>query len=94
VKTKADVIEDLRSIVATFEDREYSGEFSEGTLFFADLGFVSIDAVLMGEKLETYYERSLPFPAFLGQLAERGVSDIKVGELAEFLCEYLNAPQV
>ena len=94
MKTKAEVIDDLRSIVATFEDREYSGDLNEETLFFADLGFMSIDAVLLGEKLETYYAQSLPFPTFLGQLAEREVSDINVGELADFLCDCLNAPQV
>lgn len=94
MKTKTEVIDDLRSIVATFEDREYSGQVNEETLFFADLGLMSIDAVLMGEKLEAHYGQSLPFPAFLGQLAEREVSDIKVGELADFLCDCLNAPQV
>ena len=87
-------MDDLRSIVATFEDRGYSGELNEETLFFADLGLMSIDAVLMGEKLETYYGQSLPFPAFLAQLAEREVSDIRVGELADFLCDCLNAPKV
>lgn len=94
MKTKAEVIDDLRSIVSTFEDREYSGDLNEETLFFADLGFMSIDAVLLGEKLETYYGQSLPFPTFLGELAEREVSDINVGELADFLCECLNAPKV
>ncbi len=91
MKTEAEILDDLRTVIATFENRDYSGEITPDTRFFADLGFVSIDAVLLGERLEAHFQRPLPFPQFLSELAERNVSDIRVGELAEFLTRWLNA---
>lgn len=90
MKTQADILEDLKTVIASFEHRDYSGEITPQTRFFADLGFVSIDAVLLGERLEAHFQRSLPFPQFLSELAERQVTDIQVGELAEFLARWLN----
>ena len=90
MKTKAEVMDDLKQVIATFENREFSDAINEQTRFFADLGFVSIEAVVLGEKLDKFYDTQLPFPAFLKQLAQRNVQDIQVGELAEFVCESLN----
>ena len=90
MKTATDILEDLRAVIATFENRDYSGDITADTRFFADLGFVSIDAVVLGERLEAHFQRPLPFPKFLSELAERNVSDIQVGELAEFLAHCLN----
>lgn len=91
MNTKEEVMNDLRTIVASFEDREYSGELTEETLLFADMGFMSIDAVVLGEKLENHFGRTLPFPTFLGELAEKNATDIRVGDLADFICSSLSA---
>ncbi|MCA9262564.1 MAG: hypothetical protein KDA60_01900 [Planctomycetales bacterium] len=85
MKTESEIMDDLRQILRNFEGREYSGNITPQTMFFADLGFASLDAILLGEQLESYYARSIPFPSFLGSLAERNVQDIEVGELARFL---------
>ncbi len=52
---------DLEGILRNFHGREYSGPIGEETRFFADLGLASIDAVVLGEMLESHYGRKLPY---------------------------------
>lgn len=89
MKTQQQVVQDLAGLLANFQNREYSGVIGPQTLFFSDLGFVSIDAIVLGETLEQHYGQSLPFQQFLAQAAERGAEDLSVGELAAFLAEHL-----
>ncbi len=84
-KTQAEIVADLAEILRNFEDREYSGAIGPETRFFGDLGFASIDAVILGEKLEAYYGRRIPFNKFLVQVMESGAEDLEVGQLAAFL---------
>lgn len=86
-----EVMADLRQLLSNFQDREYSGEIDRETLFFSDFGFVSIDAVVLGETLQNHYGQPLPFPKFLSAAAERGAEDLAVGELADFLVDSLNS---
>jgi acyl carrier protein len=60
-------------------------------MFARDLGMASIDAVVLGETVELHYGRKLPFGQFLAELGRRGVRDIEVGALAEFLRQHVNA---
>jgi acyl carrier protein len=80
-----DVQAHLARLLSHFNGREYSGAIGPQTLFFADLGMMSIDAVVLGEALEKHYGRRFPFPQFLAGLAQRGAQDLPIGELAEFL---------
>ncbi|MBW3596200.1 MAG: acyl carrier protein [Planctomycetes bacterium] len=84
-KTQPEIIDDLAGILREFEDREYSGHIGPETQFFGDLGFASIDAVILGEKLEVYYGQKIPFNKFLAQLMQSGAEDLEVGQLAAFL---------
>ncbi len=88
-KTADEILGDLRTLLSDFQGREYSGEIGPSTLFFEDLGFASIDAVVLGETLETMYQRKIPFNKFLITLRQQQVQDIEVGRLAEFLRESL-----
>ena len=71
------------------DDWEYSGEITEGTGMFRDLGFESIDAVALGSAIEDHYNRSLPFAEFLMKANERQATDITIGELLDFVTEHL-----
>jgi acyl carrier protein len=84
-KTHSQIVADLAGILQNFEDREYSGPIGPETRFFADLGFASIDAIILGEKLESYYGQRIPFHKFLAQVMQSGAEDLEVGRLAEFL---------
>ncbi len=79
------VFDELASILREFPGREYFGTIGRSTRFFDDLGMVSIDAVLLGEKLEERYGRRFPFHELLADLRDRGAEDVEVGELADFI---------
>ena len=87
MKTADDIVADLAGILANFQGREYSGAVDRDTSFFADLGFASIDAVVLGETLQEFYGQKIPFNKFLAEAAERRAQDIQVGELADFLAQ-------
>ena len=77
----------VTSLVRNFEGREYSGEITTDTCFFADLGFASIDAVVLAELLETRLGRSISFATLVERLSRAGAQDITVGQLVDFLVE-------
>jgi acyl carrier protein len=83
------ILNQLAELLSNFQGREFSDPITSETLFFADLGFASIDAVVLGEELESYFGQSIPFQKFLQELNERQVRDIAVGDLARFLSQYL-----
>src|SRR5437867_4200762 len=66
-------------------DWEYSGDISSEKFLFADLGFESIDAVVLASFIQEHYRRQFPFPELLAELGRRDVQDIRLGELVEFI---------
>jgi acyl carrier protein len=89
MRSETEIIDDLAAILRCFRGREYSEPIGPETLFFADLGFASIDAVVLGETLENHYGQSIPFGKFLAEVGKEGVRDIEVGRLARFLNQSL-----
>jgi acyl carrier protein len=83
------ILDDLAGILGNFDGREYSGAIRRETRFFGDLGLASIDAVVLGEKLESFYGCKFPFNELLADLGQRGASDLELGELADFLYRHL-----
>ncbi len=90
MKTHEQILGDLRTLLRDFNGREYSGDIGPRTLFFGDLGMVSIDAVLLAETLEQHYQRAFPFSQFLAEVGSQGIRDIELGELAAFLHQEMN----
>ena len=88
---KEGILADLIGIMRGMTDWEYSGAISRQTLFFADLGFESIDAVVFGEAIEAYYHRRFPYAEFLAELGEREQKDLQLGELVDFLRRHLDS---
>lgn len=80
---------DLAAILSNFEGREYSDEIGPETRFFADLGLASIDAVVLGEKLQDHFGRPLPFGDLMAELGQRTDRDLRIGELIAFLTRHL-----
>jgi acyl carrier protein len=73
-------------------DWEYDGEIGPDTYFLADLGFESLDIVVLSTLIQQRYGR-LPFAEYLEELGQRPVEqrDITVEELVEFVCEHRQA---
>jgi acyl carrier protein len=55
------------------------------TLFFADLGLASIDAVVLGEAMQTHFGRPIPFDQLMAELGSRDQRDLAIGELIAFI---------
>jgi acyl carrier protein len=87
--SERDVLADLARILSDFEGREYSGAIGPETRFFADLGLASIDAVVLGERLQEHYGHPLPFGELMADLGKAEDRDLTIGRLADFLVRSL-----
>lgn len=89
-RTPDEITRDLATIMATaFPDRDLPTAVGPDTRVFADLGLASIDVVVLGERLEQFYGRRLPFGAFLAGLRTRGADDLMLGDLVAFLQQHV-----
>jgi len=85
------VYRELGQVMAnTFPDRDISVLAGPGTRVFNDLGLASIDLVVLGERLEEFYGRRLPFGPFLAELRKRGADDLELSELVIFLLRHIS----
>ena len=84
----ADVLE-LMSTMA--EDWEYGESITPTTRMFGDLGFESLDLVVLGTAIQDRHGR-LPFAEFLADIGQRPEKDVTVGELVIFVCDNLRQP--
>lgn len=84
----ADVLEMLSQLAG---DWEYSGAITPETLLFEDLGFESLDIVVLGTSIQEKYGTLMPFAEFLVDLGQREVRDISVGELVSFVQQQIEA---
>ena len=87
--TRTAILSDLLEILSDFQGQTYDDPIDEGTMFFQDLGFASIDAVVLGETLEQHFQTKLNFNPFLKELAARNAKDLSVGDLVDFLHQSL-----
>jgi acyl carrier protein len=80
---------EILDVVSTVLERDLgvqaSGAIDEHTRFFADLGLASIDAVVLGERLQEHYGRPLPFNELMAEIGRRTERDLSIGELVAFL---------
>jgi acyl carrier protein len=79
------IFNELVSLLREYSQQEYSRPIVRETRLYGDMGLVSIDAVVIGEQLQTHFGRALPFNKFIADLGQRGAQDLTVGELADFL---------
>jgi acyl carrier protein len=85
------ILDDVRNLLRDFNGKEYSGDIGPETLLFGDIGLVSIDAVILAEALEQFYERQFPFSTFLAEIGREGIGDIRLGRLVAFLHDQITA---
>ncbi|MHB1555980.1 MAG: acyl carrier protein [Isosphaeraceae bacterium] len=86
---RAEILRDVRAILAEQMGVAPSTAIDEETQFFADLGLASIDAVVLGEALQQHYGRPLPFGELMAEIGRRTDRDLTIGELVGFLQEHL-----
>ena len=74
------------------DDFALAGGVTPETRFFADLGLASIDAVVLGERLQARHGAGLPFGDLMSELGRRADRDLSLGELVDFLVEHTPRP--
>lgn len=72
-------------------DWEYSAQIGPETLLFSELGFQSLDAVVLGNSLQERYGRPIPYADLLAEIGQRPFTDITVGEWVDFTVRQLQA---
>lgn len=82
----ADILVLLRKLA---DDWEYDGEITDGTRMLADLGFESLDVVVLATVVQDYYHQVLPFPEFFAKIGQRDVRDVTVGEWVDFVGDHV-----
>ncbi len=87
----ADVLNLLNEVS---DDWEYSGTITPQTSLLSDLGFESLELVILGVAIQEHYKQTIPFPEFLADLGERDVPDIYVGDLVEFVHQHVGQLEV
>ena len=90
VITRQQIFDDLVARLSNFQGRQYSGEIRPDSSFFHELGFVSIDAIVLWENLEQHYGRRLPYQDLIERMRQREAADFEVGELVDFLERHLS----
>ena len=71
-------------------DAAYTLDVGADTGLFSDLGFESLDAVVLGTAIQEHYERTMPFAELLAEVGQRKVRDLTVGELVRFVETHLS----
>ena len=91
MRTTDDLLAALADVVRiTFPDRDFPEPVELTTRAFGDLGFASIDLVVLAERLDAHFGRRLPFGAFLKGLRDSGAEDLELGALVAFLQKHVS----
>ena len=83
--TRNDVWEATISLLEQLaEGWDFGEEITGDTLLFTDLGFQSLDAVILGNTLQERFGRPIPFATLLTEIGQRSVNDVTVDEWVDF----------
>jgi len=90
-RTYDQILDDTTLLLQTSaEDLNFHGHITPDTCFLADLGFESLDVVILSAEIEQFYGQRFPFTAFFEEIGRREVRDITVGEWVSFIHRNLN----
>ena len=79
----------MRLLDQLSEDWDYDEEITGATWLFSDLGFQSLDAVVLGNTLQERFGRPIPFADLLVAIGQRPVNDVTVDEWVDFTTKSL-----
>jgi acyl carrier protein len=79
----------LKLLQELARDWECSTAVGPETGLFRDLGYESLDAVVLGTAIQEHYDRAMPFAELLADVGQREVRELTVGELVSFVERHL-----
>lgn len=90
MKSRAEVLQDTLEILAEYcADQDLDVSISEATRFLGDLGFESLEVVIIANTTQSRYGRPFPFNDFFAAVGQREDGDATVGEWVDFVCDQL-----
>ena len=92
--THDDVLEYISRMLRDLgRDWDYQDEISGETLLFRELGFESLDIVVLGTAVQEHYGCQMPFAELFTDIGNRGTRDLSVDELVAFVHRFVNAAE-
>ena len=89
------VLSDVLSLLDELgNDWEYEGTVTPDTGLLTDMGFESLELVVLGVAIQEQYKITIPFPEFLADLGERKVEDVFVKDLVQFIHQHVGQAMV
>jgi len=79
------ILDELRTVFRDGLGVDSVSPIEPDTLFFADLGLASIDAVVLGEAVQSHFGKALPYDRLMAEIGARAQRDLAIAELVEFL---------
>jgi acyl carrier protein len=70
------------------QDWDYAEPVRPESRLFTELGFESLDAVILCTAIQEHYQTQMPFAELLAEIGEQQ-RDLSIGELAEFVDTHL-----
>jgi len=90
-KTREEIkMDNLLLLQRLADDWEYGGVITEDTYLLAELGFESLDVVILSAQVQEQYGRVLPFTELFSEIGQRERKDISIGEWVDFIDKHLN----
>ena len=84
--TDTTVIDEVAAMIGeVLGEPEVSADITPDTLFQEDLGFESLDIVLLGNQLVARYGDAINFPVFLSTLSIDEIIGLRVGDLVDHI---------
>lgn len=71
------------------EDWDFSQPIGPELLLFTELGFESLDAVVLATTIQEHYETPMPFAELFAELG-RDQRDLSIAELVDFVDKHLS----
>ena len=79
----------LQILESLSQDWDYSTAVGPDTLMVSELGFESLDLVVLGTAVQEHYQVQMPFAEFLALIGQREQKDVSVAELVDFVSRNL-----
>ena len=78
----------LGKLAELSQDWDSPTEIAQTSLMFSELGFESLDAVVLGVAIQEHFGCQLPFAELFAELGEQQ-RDLSVGELIDFVDRHI-----
>lgn len=89
IKSRTEILSEVVTVLNELaDDWEYGGEIGERTMLMGEMGFESLDIVVLATALQERYTQEIPFSEFFAELGEREDGDVSVAEWVDFIATH------